>query len=81
LESDSEYDREVYMVEQGDELLEKTTEEIKREAEEEIARAEQLAQELDKRKGHKGLQDDSGVSEHEHPDRAPTRRHHPKFNS
>jgi hypothetical protein len=40
LESDSEYDREVYMVEQGDELLEKTTEEIIREAEEEIARAE-----------------------------------------
>jgi hypothetical protein len=69
------------MVEQGGELPEKTTEELQREAEEEIARDEQLARELDKRKGHNGLQDDSGGSEDEHSDRAPTRRHHPKFNS
>jgi ABC-type cobalamin/Fe3+-siderophores transport system ATPase subunit len=38
--SDSEYRRVVYMVEQGRELHEKTTEELQREAEEEIARAE-----------------------------------------
>jgi hypothetical protein len=40
-----------------------------------------LAQELAKRKGHNGLQDDSGGSEDERLDGAPTRRHHPKFNS
>jgi hypothetical protein len=50
LGSDSEYGREVYMVEQGGELPEKTTEEPQQEAEEEIARAERLARELDKRK-------------------------------
>jgi hypothetical protein len=38
--SDSEYSREVYMVEQGGELLEKTMEEIQREVEEVIARAD-----------------------------------------
>jgi hypothetical protein len=59
------------MVEQGGELSEKTTEEIQCEAEEEIANVECLARELDKRKGHYGL----------HPDGAPTRWHHPKFNS
>jgi hypothetical protein len=35
--SDSKYDREVYMVEQGGELPEKTTKELQWEAEEEIA--------------------------------------------
>jgi hypothetical protein len=59
-ESDSEYCREVYMVEQGGEPLEKTTEGIQREAEEEIAHAEHLARDLGKRKGHNSLQDDSG---------------------
>jgi hypothetical protein len=39
------------MVEQGGELSEKTAEEIQRDAEEEIARIERLARELDKRKG------------------------------
>jgi hypothetical protein len=38
-ESNSEYGREVYMVEQGGELSEKTTEELLWEAEEEMARA------------------------------------------
>jgi hypothetical protein len=79
-ELDSEYGIEVYMVEQGGELPEKTTEELQRKAEEEIARAERLARELDKRKGHNGLQDDSGGL-NERPDGAATRRHHPKFNS
>jgi hypothetical protein len=55
LGSDSEYGREVYMVEQGGELPEKTTKELQREAEEDIARAVRLAWELDKRKGHNGL--------------------------
>jgi hypothetical protein len=40
---DSKYRREVYMVEQGGELPEKTIEELQREAEEEIAHAERLA--------------------------------------
>jgi hypothetical protein len=39
-ESDSKYDREIYMVELGGELPKKTTEEIQREAEEGIAHAE-----------------------------------------
>jgi hypothetical protein len=69
------------MVEQGGELSEKTTEEIQCEAKEEIANVECLARELDKRKGHYGLHDNSGGSEDEHPDGAPTRWHHPKFNS
>jgi hypothetical protein len=81
LESDSEYGEEVYMVGQGCQPPEKTTKEIQREAEEEIARAERLARELDKRKGHNGLQDDSEGSEDEHRDGAPLGRHHPKFNS
>jgi hypothetical protein len=74
--SDSKYGREVYMVEQGGELPKKTTEELQREAEEEMARADRLAQELNKRKGHNGLQDDSGGGgglEDEHPGGAPTR--------
>jgi hypothetical protein len=69
------------MVEPGGELPEKTTKELQREADEEIARAKWLAQELDKRKGHNGLQDDSRGLEDEHLDRALTRRHHPKFDS
>jgi hypothetical protein len=69
------------MVEQGGELLEKTTKENQREAEEEITCAERLARELDKRKGHNGLQDDSGGSEDEHRDGALSWRHHPKFDS
>jgi hypothetical protein len=69
------------MVEQGGELLEKTTEELQWEAKEEIARAERLTWELDKSKGHNSLHDDSGGSEDERKNGAPTRRHHPEFNS
>jgi hypothetical protein len=79
LKSDCKYDRDVYMVEKGGEPPEKTAEEIQREAVEEIARAEHLARELDKRKGHNGLQDILGGSEDEHSDGAPTRSYHPKF--
>jgi hypothetical protein len=79
--SDSEYRGEVYMVEQGGEMPEKTTKELQREVEEEIAHAEQLARELNKRKGHNGLHDDSRGSKDECLDGAPTRRNHPMFNS
>jgi hypothetical protein len=75
------YGKEVYMVEQGGQLQKKTAEEIQRDTEEEKAYTKRLARELDKRKGHNGLQDNSEGSEDEHRDGAPTRRHHPKFNS
>jgi hypothetical protein len=81
LESESEYDGEVYMVGQGDQLPEKTVEEIQRKAEEEIAHVEHLARVLDERKGHNSLTDDSEGSKDDHRDGAPARRHHPKFNS
>jgi hypothetical protein len=79
--SNSQYDREVYMVEQGGELPEKIVEEIQQDAEEEIACAERLAREPDKGNEHNGLQDDSGGSEDEHRDGFPSRRHHPKYDS
>jgi hypothetical protein len=50
------------MVGQGDPPPTKSTEEIQQEAEEEMARAARLARELDKRKEHNGLQDDSRAS-------------------
>jgi hypothetical protein len=40
-----------------------------------------LAREAKRGKRHNGLQDDLGASEDEPRDSAPTRRHHPKFNS
>jgi hypothetical protein len=52
-------------VEQGGEPPKKTANEIQWEAGEEIARTEHVARELDKRKGHIGLQDDSRGSEDE----------------
>jgi hypothetical protein len=69
------------MVAQDGELFEKTTRELQCEAEEEIAHAERLVRELDKRKGQNSMQDVSGGSEDERLDGAPTRRHHPKFDS
>jgi hypothetical protein len=84
-ESDSEGGKEVYMVGNGEELPKKTTEEIQQEAEEEITRAARLARELDQArdrgKNHNGLQDNSGVLDDEPRHSAPTRRHHPKFDS
>jgi hypothetical protein len=79
-ESDSESDREVYMVEHGDEPHEKTIKEIQWEAMEEIARVAHFARDAEKGKRHNDLQDDSGESDDEPRDGAPTRRHHPKFN-
>jgi hypothetical protein len=46
-----------------------------------MAWAEHLARELNKRKGHNGLQDDSGATEDEPMDGPSSRKHHPKFNS
>jgi hypothetical protein len=54
-ESDSEGDREVYIVGQGEEPHEKTVEEIQREVEEEIARAAHLARDAERGKRHNGL--------------------------
>jgi hypothetical protein len=54
-ESDSEGDWEVYMVEQGEEPLEKTVEEIQWEAEEEISWAARLARDAKKGKRHNDL--------------------------
>jgi hypothetical protein len=80
-ESDSEGSREVYMVGNGEELLEKTIEEIQREADEETAHVTHLAWEAERGKRHNGQQDNSGASDDELRDGAPMRRHHPKFNS
>jgi hypothetical protein len=77
-EFDSEGDREVFMVGDGEQPPVKTTEKIVREAEKEIARAAHLAR---TRKRHNGKQDDSGSSNDEPRDGAPSRRHHLKFNS
>jgi hypothetical protein len=65
------------MVGEGEQPLEKTVEEITREAEEEISWAAHLAR---TRKSHNGLQDDSGSSSDEPRDGAPSKRYHPKFN-
>jgi hypothetical protein len=72
---------EVYMVGNGEELLEKTSDEIQWEADEETACIAHLAREAERGKRHNGPQDDSGASDDEPRDGAPTRRHHPKFNS
>jgi hypothetical protein len=65
------------MVGNREELTEKTVEEIQREADEEIAHAARLAKEAKRGK----RQNDSGASDDEPRDGAPTRRHHSKFNS
>jgi hypothetical protein len=55
LESNSDGDREVYMVGNGEELPDKTIEEIQWEAEEEIAHAACLATEARRGKRYNGL--------------------------
>jgi hypothetical protein len=57
-ESDSEGGREVYMVGNGEELLEKTVMEIQREADEEIACATHCTRVSERGKRHNGLLDD-----------------------
>jgi hypothetical protein len=51
-EFDSEGSGEVYMVGNGEELLDKTVKEIQRETEEEIARVARLAREVKRGKRH-----------------------------
>jgi hypothetical protein len=70
-ESDSEGDREIFMVGEGEQPTEKTTRENAHEAKEEIARAAQLAKEANRVKRHNNLQDDSGSFEDEPRDGAP----------
>jgi hypothetical protein len=53
--SNSEGDRGVYMVAQGDQPPDKTIKEIQREAKEEIAWAARLARGANKRKGHNSM--------------------------
>jgi hypothetical protein len=79
--SNSEGDREVFMVRQGEELPEKTIEEFQWEAEEENARATHLAKEAEKGKRHNGLQDNTESLDGEPRNGTPLRRQHPKFNS
>jgi hypothetical protein len=81
MESDSEGDGEVYMMGNGEELLDKTVKEIQRETDEELACTTRLVREAERGKRHNSLQDDLGASEDEPRDGAPARRHHPKFNS
>jgi hypothetical protein len=80
-ESDSEGSREVYMVVNEEELLEKTVKQIQWEADEEIARACHLATEAERGQRHNGQHDDSGALDDEIKDGTPMRRLHPKFNS
>jgi hypothetical protein len=80
-ESNSKGNKEVYMVGQGDQPPKKTTEEIQWEVEEEIPRAACLARDAERGKRHNSLENDFGASEDEPRDGAPSRRHHPKFNS
>jgi ABC-type Zn2+ transport system substrate-binding protein/surface adhesin len=81
LESNFEGGLEVYMVGNGEELLDKTIEEIHQESAIELARAARLARDAERGKRHNGMQDDSGESEDKPGDGAATRRHHLNFNS
>jgi hypothetical protein len=81
LESDSEGGGEVYMMGNGEEFSDKSVEEIQWETNEELARVARLAREAERGKRHNNLQDDLDALEDEPWDGAPTRRHHPKFNS
>jgi hypothetical protein len=67
------------MVGQSEQPTEKTTEEITREAVEEMARAAQLEQ-VAAEKRHNGRQDDLGSLEDDVGYGTPSRGHHPKYN-
>jgi NADH dehydrogenase FAD-containing subunit len=84
LESDFKGDWEVFMVGQGDALVEQTEEEVAQAAETEIARAEKLARNIEKvvekrntspHNRHDGL----AVLNEDSRDGAAPRGHHPKF--
>jgi hypothetical protein len=80
-ESNSKGGREVYMVGNREEFPDKMVKEIQWETDIELARATFLAREAERVKRHNDMQEESGASEDEPRDGAPTRRHHPKFNS
>jgi hypothetical protein len=61
------------MVGNGEELSEKTIEEIHQVTDEELTHAARLAREVKSRKRHNGLQDDLGASKDEPWDGAPMR--------
>jgi hypothetical protein len=69
------------MVGNGEELLNKSIKEIQQEIDIEPSHAAHLAREAERGKRHNDMQDDSGASEEEPGDGAPTRRHHRKFKS
>jgi hypothetical protein len=78
-ELDSDDDRGVYMVGQGEEPTEKTTKEIAREMEEALACLARLeAAAASKR--HNSMQDNSGLSGDGAGEGAHSLRHHPKYN-
>jgi hypothetical protein len=79
--SDSEDGGEVYMVRNGEELLDNSVEEIQWETDIELAHAARLSWEVERGKRHNGMHDDSGASEDKPGDGTPVRRHHLKFNS
>jgi hypothetical protein len=81
LDSDSEGDRELIMAEQGEHPVEKMTEVIAREAEEELAREAQLSRDANRGKRHNDMHDDSRSSNDEPRDDNPSRRYYPKYNS
>jgi hypothetical protein len=70
-EADSEGSGEVYMVGNGEELLDNRIEEIQQETDIERARAAHLAREAKRGDRHNGIQDHSGASEDEPADGAP----------
>jgi hypothetical protein len=80
LESDSDGSAEVYMVGNGEELLDKSVNVIQRETNVELARATRLAREAERGKRQNSLQDDSSASKDEPRDGTPMRRHHSMFN-
>jgi hypothetical protein len=69
------------MVGNGEELPDKTIEEIQRETDKELTHVAHLAREAERGKRHNDLQDDLGVSADEPRNGAPVRIQHPKFNS
>jgi hypothetical protein len=81
LEFDSDGGGEVYIVGTRGELPDKLIEEIQWETDEELARAAYLVRETERGKRQNGQQDNSIALKDEPRDGAPTRRHHPKFNS
>jgi hypothetical protein len=69
------------MVENGEEHLDKSIEDIQWKIDEELTHTTRLAKEAERGKRYNSQQDDSSASQDEPRDGTPMRRHHPKFNS